>query len=137
MSTLANRTWWRGAVLPFVVGLVAGYAVWLYAPQLTGRREPWDGDFGRYAGCLLAAGALAGLLVPRVAWACPLGTYLGQAIAMCSLDEIGSLAPLGLVIVLPVVSIVPLVGWCLGAAIHCLLALAFSRVFASTHSAGH
>lgn len=128
MSKQQARTWTRGAAVSFAFGLVAGFTVWSASSRLTGHQEPWDGDTGFYYWYLLGVGVVAGLVIPRSFWACPSGIYVGQAVAMLALLKVGSLAPLGLLLALPFMSIVCLVGWCIGAALHRLTAMALSRV---------
>lgn len=117
----------RNATLPLAIGALAGALVWAASPWLTGHREPWDANSGFYYWYLLGVGAAVGLAVPRSFWACPVGIYLGQAAAMLTLLEFGSLMPLGLVIALPIMSVINLVGWCAGAAVHKLAKVAFAH----------
>jgi hypothetical protein len=126
MTSIGNRFGQPGVSLSFAIGIAAGAFVWAASPALTGHQEPWDADSGFYFAYLLCVGLVAGLLVPRTFWACPLGIYLGQAAAMLLLLEFGSLAPLGLVIVLPIMSVLNLIGWCAGALLH----HSFRRAFA-------
>lgn len=135
MSERTELTWMRGAAVPLALGFVAGFFLWAVSFPLTGHKEPWDGDFGFYLCYLLAVGVLAGMVMPRHFWACPVGLYVGQALAILLLLEIGSLAPLGLVIVLPAVSGLSLAGWCIGAGLHYLAAQAYTRI-ASRSAAG-
>ena len=135
MSERTKPSWLRGPALPLALGAVAGFFLWAASPQLTGHEEPWDGDFGFYLCYLLAVGVLAGIAMPRHFWACPVGLYVGQALAMLLLFEIGSLAPLGLFFVLPAVSGLSLAGWCIGAGLPYLAVQACTR-FASRSAAG-
>ena len=127
MSKEIDRTWNRKATVSFTFCALAGFVIWFASVQLTGHREPWDDDSGFYFWYLLGAGALAVIFVPRHFWACPLGIYVGQAVAMLTLLQFGSMAPLGLLVALPIMSVISLVGWCVGAAIHLLIAKAHSR----------
>lgn len=127
MSKEIDRPWNPKAAVSFAFGALAGFVIWFASAQLTGHREPWDDDSGFYFWYLLGAGLLAGIVVPRYFWACPLGIYVGQAVAMLTLLQFGSLAPLGLLVALPIMSVVSLVGWCVGAAIHLLTAKVHSR----------
>jgi hypothetical protein len=135
MSERIEQAWMRGAVLPLALGAVAGFILWAASPQLTGHQEPWDGDFGFYLCYLLAVGVLSGIAMPRHFWACPVGLYVGQVVAMLLLLEIGSLAPLGLLLVLPAVCGLSLAGWCIGAGFHYLAVQAYMR-FTSRSAAG-
>lgn len=128
MSERTEQAWMRGPALPLALGAVAGFILWAASPQLTGHEEPWDGDFGFYLCYLLTVGVLAGMVMPRHFWACPVGLYLGQALAMLLLLEIGSLAPLGFLLMLPFVSGLSLAGWCIGAGLHYLAVQAYTRI---------
>lgn len=127
MSERTKPNWLRGPALPLALGALAGFFLWAASPQLTGHKEPWDGDFGFYLCTLLAVGFLAGLALPRHFWACPVGLYVGQVAAMFLLLEIGSLAPLGLLLVLPAVSGLSLAGWCIGAGLHYIAVQLYAR----------
>ncbi len=97
-------------------GALAGALVVALSPALTGHREPWDANFGLYLLYILAVGLVAGLLSRRGSWfwCCPLGLYLGQVVASLAVLEIGPTSPLGIVVFLPLMSVVNLVGWTAG-----------------------
>jgi hypothetical protein len=67
---------------------------------MTGRQEPWDAEGGYYAGALLGAGVLGGLLLPRNSRWLVAGIFLGQAVVLLGGVLIGphsgGLWPLGL-----------------------------------------
>lgn len=65
-----------------LTGAVVGAALWILAPFLEGRREPWDGPHYLYRGGFLLSGLLLGALRPApykfalpAAW---FGAWLGQ-----------------------------------------------------------
>ena len=69
----------RAALL---IGLGLGAAIWLMSPLITGRREPWDAEGGYYAGALLVAGGLGGVLAPRHWLTLVLGVFAGQVVVL-------------------------------------------------------
>lgn len=104
----------------FLLGLALGAAIWLLSPLVTGRREPWDAKGGYYAGGLLLAGILGGIVVPRQWVAAAVGIFAGQAAVLLggvvADPASGGLWPLGLMF-LAVYSVLGLVGAGAGAAI--------------------
>ena len=85
----------------FLIGLVLGLVIWNGLAQITGQREPWDGErnLALYAGSLFIAGVFVGWLTRAVWPRAVLGIYLGQlaAMVMRSNGELGLLIPLGLI----------------------------------------
>jgi hypothetical protein len=102
----------------FLIGVVLGAAIWLLSPWITGRSEPWDAEGGYYPGALLAAGALAGLLIPMHWGSATLGIFVGQVLVIVggvlADPASGGLWPLGLIF-LAGYSVLALVGALLGA----------------------
>jgi hypothetical protein len=66
------------AWLTLAVSVVTSALVWALSPVLTGQPEPWDADGAFYILALAIAGAVAGLLTPRPAWAHYVGAVVGQ-----------------------------------------------------------
>ena len=89
--------------LSFLIGLLVGAAIWLLSPMITGRREPWDAEGGYYAGALIGAGLLGGLLLPRNSRWLVAGIFVGQAVVLLGgvvmNPSSGGLWPLGLAFV--------------------------------------
>lgn len=86
-----TRQWVR----TFLISAVCGAAVWALSPALTGHREPWDAAHHFYPLGLAAAGLVAGLLSPRVAWAYIAGAVAGQFIYGLVFLESGPLWAVG------------------------------------------
>jgi hypothetical protein len=97
----------------FILGLILGAAIWLLSPFITGRREPWDAEGNYYAGALLAAGALAGIIVPAYWGTTVLGIFVGQVLVLLggvlADPSSGGLWPLG-VLLLGAYSVLALLG---------------------------
>jgi hypothetical protein len=104
----------------FLIGLGIGVAIWLLSPLITGRREPWDAEGGYYAGALLGAGLLGGLLLPENSRGFVAGIFVGQVLVLLggvlSDPSSGGLWPLG-VIFLALYSLLALLGAALGSAV--------------------
>ena len=73
MSTYAR-------VLPLLLGLVLGAAVWASSPALTGHPEPWDARGIYYPAALLLTGVIAGCATPSRWWMAGTGIFAGQAL---------------------------------------------------------
>ena len=80
------------------IGLVLGSMIWALSPSLTGLREPWDGAFAYYFGCLFIAGLVSALPCPRHWWMGTIGVYAGQFAFMFIAYGLGNLWPLGIII---------------------------------------
>jgi len=104
----------------FLIGLAAGVAIWLLSPLITGKREPWDAEGGYYAGALLGAGLLGGLLIPEHTRGFVAGIFVGQVLVLLggvlSDPSSGGLWPLG-VMFLALYSLLALLGATLGSAV--------------------
>jgi len=104
----------------FLIGLAIGAAIWLLSPLITGKREPWDAEGGYYAGALLGAGLLGGLLLPEQARGFVAGIFVGQVLVLLggvlSDPSSGGLWPLGLMF-LALYSLLALLGATLGSAV--------------------
>jgi peptidoglycan/LPS O-acetylase OafA/YrhL len=90
-----------GTIVPFVISVVFGAALWFGVSALTGKREAWDASAYwvlAYPAAILACGLLA-YVYPERSWRWPIALFEGQAVAMCIRNgEIGSLLPLGVVL---------------------------------------
>lgn len=87
--------------LPYAVAAVAGIALWIGASVLSGRREAWDADIYWTAAypVSLALCGLLGILWPLKPWRWALALFLAQFVGMAVRNgEVGSLAPLGLIL---------------------------------------
>lgn len=83
MSGPDRRAYARVSAL---VGAAVGFTVWLVAPFVAGRAEPWDATFPLYSVALIGSGIMLGLLGPRprflgwlTSWA---GAWAGQVLAL-------------------------------------------------------
>lgn len=81
-----RRAYARGSAL---AGAAVGFGVWLVAPFVAGRAEPWDASYPLYSVALIGSGILLGLLGPRprhlgwlTSWA---GAWAGQVVALLAL----------------------------------------------------
>ncbi len=108
-------------------GMIAGCFVVAASPWLTGEKEPWDAETNFYYWYVLAVGFIAGIAVPRWFWGCPIGIYLGQSFAAVFTLKLGSTAPVGFVIFLPMIFIIAGTGWLAGAGIRWLTVTMFAR----------
>jgi hypothetical protein len=91
----------RRALVPYLVAVVVGAALWVTASMLTGRREPWDASAYWAVAYPLAilASAVLGYFYPERPWRWPLALFAAQFVSMCVLNgELGNLWPLGLVL---------------------------------------
>jgi hypothetical protein len=108
----------RSALVPAVIAAAAGMLTWFAASLLSGRREAWDAPMYwtlAYPAALMVC-AWLGYQHPKRAWMWALILFLAQFIAMCIRNrEIGSLAPLGL-IVMALLSLPGMLAATLGAA---------------------
>jgi hypothetical protein len=90
----------------YAIALLIGVVIWVVIAQLSGRREAWDSDlyfsFGMTAACV--ASFALGLIEPARAWRWGVLPFVGQFIAMLAMAGVGSLLPLG-VIMLGILSI--------------------------------
>ena len=107
----------RAALL---IGFGLGAVIWLMSPLITGQREPWDAEGGYYAGALLVAGSLGGVLAPRHWLSVALGVFGGQVVVLLAgviaHPANAGLWPLG-VAFLGIYSVLALLGAVLGAGI--------------------
>ena len=110
----------RPALAAFLIGLVIGAAIWWLSPLITGRREPWDAEGGYYAGSLLGAGVLGGLLLPEHSHWFVAGIFVGQVLVLLGAvlrdPSSGGLWPLG-VVFMALYSLLALLGATLGSAL--------------------
>ena len=110
----------RPTLAPFLIGLVIGAAIWWLSPLITGRREPWDAEGGYYAGSLLGAGVLGGLLLPEHSHWFVAGIFVGQVLVLLGAvlrdPSSGGLWPLG-VVFMALYSLLALLGATLGSGV--------------------
>ena len=104
--------------LVFGLSSFIGAFVWIASPFITGEREPWNAGSLYYFGTLLISGFVAGLLVPRRFWLWAIAIWLGQCVgffwSMAHAPRVGSLAPLGFIVFLPMYSVLSLLGAAVG-----------------------
>ena len=107
-----------------------GAVIWLASSYITGKQEPWDARSLVYPLSLFIAGFIGAALIPRLFWLAPVAVWAGQTIGFLwcvfTSSDGGELWPLGLVIALPLYSLLSLFGACLaglaGTLIHRFLA---------------
>ena len=84
----------------FGVAVVAGIVLWFAGAATSGQREAWDSGlyWALFYPLAIAASALLGYLFPERPWRWAVVLFAAQFVAMVLRSgEIGSLAPLGLV----------------------------------------
>jgi len=90
-------------LLNLVIGVTAGFLIWLLSMPLIGQAEPWDGEgvgFVYYPLALLLAGVLSALPSPKYFVVGSLGVFLGQLIQIILFQPSGGLWLVGLVFIL-------------------------------------
>ena len=83
-----------------VLSLALGAAMWAIVVHVTGKREAWDAALYWRVGlpvCYVVSG-IFGFVAPRRAWRWGLLPFLGQFVWMLASDSVGSLMPLGAVV---------------------------------------
>lgn len=107
-----------GSFLLFIGCVAFGAAIWIASSYFTGQKEPWDSPTSYYRDCLLFGGFAAGLLIPRRFRLWAVAIWLGQVVGffwcMLMTSRIGPLAPLGIILFLPLYSLWSLLGAFLG-----------------------
>jgi hypothetical protein len=103
-----------------------GAVIWLASSYITGKQEPWDAHSLVYPLSLFVAGFIGAALIPRRFWLAAVAVWAGQTVGFLwcvfSSFEAGGLWPLGLMIALPLYSLLSLfgafLGWPAGTLIH-------------------
>ena len=103
-----------------------GAAIWLASSYITGKQEPWDAQSLVYALSLFVAGFIGAALIPRRFWLAAVAVWAGQTVGFLwrvfTSSDAGGLWPLGLMIALPLYSLLSLfgafLGWPAGTVIH-------------------
>jgi hypothetical protein len=103
-----------------------GAVVWLASSYITGKQEPWDAHSLVYPLSLFVAGFIGAAFIPRRFWLAAVAVWAGQTVGFLwcvfSSFEAGGLWPLGLMIALPLYSLLSLfgafLGWPAGTLIH-------------------
>ena len=86
----------REAIQTFLTAAALGFAVWLAAPWLVDRREPWDADWPFYSASLVLGGMAVTWWQPKQSAATYVGVWLGQVAALALLPaHAGGWLPLG------------------------------------------
>jgi hypothetical protein len=95
-----------------------GALIWLASSYMTGKQEPWDAHSLVYPLSLFVAGFIGGALIPGRFWLPPVAVWAGQTVGFLwrvfISSDAGRLWPLGLVIALPLYSLLSLFGAFLG-----------------------
>ncbi len=95
-----------------------GAVIWLASSYITGKQEPWDAHSLVYPLSLFVAGFIGAALIPRRFWLAAVAVWAGQTIGFLwcvfTSADAGGLWPLGLVIALPLYSLLSLFGAFLG-----------------------
>ena len=100
----------------FAVSGCAGWGavIWLASSYITGEQEPWDAHSLVYPLSLFVAGFIGAALIPRRFWLAAVAVWAGQTIGFLwcvfTSADAGGLWPLGLVIALPLYSLLSLFG---------------------------
>ena len=87
------------------VAVVCGAAIWIFAPMMTGRAEPWDARSPYYWVSLLVSGFIVGCVEPKRSLTSSLWIVAGQTLAIPSNvlfggKDIGLFIPMGLIALL-------------------------------------
>jgi hypothetical protein len=82
-------------VIPALVAAISAAVVWAGSSYFTGHSEPWDGQGGYYAGGLLVAGVVAGIIAPYTLWAHYCGAIIGQLLYVIVFQTTGPLIVIG------------------------------------------
>ena len=97
-----------------------GAVIWLASSYITGEQEPWDAHSLVYPLSLFVAGFIGAALIPRRFWLAAVAVWAGQTVGFLwrvfTSADAGGLWPLGLVIALPLYSLLSLFGAFLGGA---------------------
>ena len=95
-----------------------GAVIWLASSYITGEQEPWDAHSLVYPLSLFVAGFIGAALIPRRFWLAAVAVWAGQTAGFLwcvfTSSDAGGLWPLGLVIALPLYSLLSLFGAFLG-----------------------
>ena len=85
----------------YTIAVVAGMALWFVGAEVSGRRETRDSGiyWSLFYPLAIGASALLGYLFPERPWRWAVALFVAQFVAMVLRSgEIGSLAPLGLIL---------------------------------------
>jgi hypothetical protein len=95
-----------------------GAVIWLASSYITGKQERCDAQSLGYPLSLFVAGFIGAALIPRRFWLAPVAVWAGQTVgflwSVFTSSDAGGLWPLGLVIALPLYSLLSLMGAFLG-----------------------
>ena len=95
-----------------------GALIWVASSYITGKQEPWDAHSLVYPLSLFVAGFIGAALIPRRFWLAAVAVWAGQTVGFLwrvfTSSDAGGLWPLGLVIALPLYSLLSLFGASLG-----------------------
>lgn len=83
-----------------LLAALAGAAIWILSPSITGHVEPWDAGGLYYTAALALAGCLCGSIAPKPLWPLYVGSVAGQGLYLLGWLPTGPLLPIGLVFVL-------------------------------------
>lgn len=127
MSESSTSKYPLGAIA-FWFSFIAGVGIWMASPTVTGHSEPWDSSGSYYVGTMLLSGLICGAIAPRRIWLSWLGMYAGQVLGLLlSSPQLGSLAPLGLLCVMPLYCLVTVVGVSLAAVLRLAISAMANR----------
>ena len=85
----------REAIQAFLAAAALGFAVWLAAPWLVDRREPWDADWPFYSTSLVLGSTAVTWWQPKQVASTYVGVWLGQVAALALLPAHTGWLPLG------------------------------------------
>jgi hypothetical protein len=110
----------KNSMTILAVSVCAGWGavIWLASSYITGKQEPWDAHSLVYPLSLFVAGFIGAALISRRFWFAAVAVWAGQTVGFLwcvfTSSEAGGLWPLGLVIALPLYSLLSLFGAFLG-----------------------
>jgi hypothetical protein len=110
----------KNSMTVFAVSGCAGWGavIWLASSYITGKQEPWDAHSLVYPLSLFVAGFIGAALISRRFWLAAVAVWAGQTVGFLwrifTSSDAGGLWPLGLVIALPLYSLLSLFGAFLG-----------------------
>jgi hypothetical protein len=123
----------RNSIKVLAVSGCAGWGavIWFASSYITGKEEPWDARGLVYPLSLFISGFIGAALIPCRFWLAAAAVWAGQTVGFLwrvfTSADAGGLWPLGLVIALPMYSLLSLIGASLGGLTGILIARFLDR----------